>query len=282
MVRIGFLQEWVVIADERVIRAPGHLTAVENSALVTAGVTAWSAIREGLDMVLTGEMREWRDGKRLEGKTILTQGTGGVSCFAIQVRRPYGCCRSSCTTLLTSQIAAALGATVIVTSSSDEKLALAKELGATHGINYKTHPDWDVEVKRLTNGAGVDHVIELGGAQTLMKSVASVRVGGLISVIGILSAPQDIPGQIIPALLFGGITGKYLQYMDTTRANAQTVKGCVAFSRDATADFAKFVEQHGIKPVVAKVFEYQDATAAFEAMQKQTEVGKIVIKVSDE
>jgi NADPH:quinone reductase-like Zn-dependent oxidoreductase len=243
----GFLQEWVVIADERVIRAPGHLTAVENSALVTAGVTAWSAIREGLDMVLTGEMREWRDGKRLEGKTILTQGTGGVSCFAIQ-------------------IAAALGATVIVTSSSDEKLALAKELGATHGINYKTHPDWDVEVKRLTNGAGVDHVIELGGAQTLMKSVASVRVGGLISVIGILSAPQDIPGQIIPALLFGGIT----------------VKGCVAFSRDATADFAKFVEQHGIKPVVAKVFEYQDATAAFEAMQKQTEVGKIVIKVSDE
>jgi NADPH:quinone reductase-like Zn-dependent oxidoreductase len=115
-----------------------------------------------------------------------------------------------------------------------------------------------------------------------MKSVASVRVGGLISVIGILSAPQDIPGQIIPALLFGGITGKYLQDMDTARADAQPVKGCVAFSRDATADFAKFVEQHGIKPVIAKVFEYQDATAAFEAMQKQTEVGKIVIKVSEE
>jgi NADPH:quinone reductase-like Zn-dependent oxidoreductase len=159
-----------------------------------------------------------------------------------------------------------LGATVIVTSSSDEKLALAKELGATHGINYKTHPDWDVEVKRLTNGAGVDHVIELGGAQTLMKSVASVRVGGLISLIGILGAPQDIPGQIIPALLFGGIT----------------VKGCVAFSRDATADFARFVEQYNVKPAIAKVFEYQDATAAFEALQNQSEVGKIVIKVSDE
>jgi NADPH:quinone reductase-like Zn-dependent oxidoreductase len=175
-----------------------------------------------------------------------------------------------------------LGAKVIVTSSSDEKLALAKELGATHGINYKTHPDWDVEVKRLTNGAGVDHVIELGGAQTLMKSVASVRVGGLISLIGILGAPQDIPGQIIPALLFGGITGKYLQYMDTTTADGQTVKGCVAFSRDATADFARFIEQYNVKPAIAKVFEYQDATAAFEAMQKQTEVGKIVIKVSDE
>jgi NADPH:quinone reductase-like Zn-dependent oxidoreductase len=101
VVRIGYLQEWAVIADERVIRAPKHLSAVENAALATAGVTAWSAIREGLDMVLTGEMREWRDGKRLEGKTILTQGTGGVSCFAIQVRRSYSCCRSSCTTLLT-------------------------------------------------------------------------------------------------------------------------------------------------------------------------------------
>jgi NADPH:quinone reductase-like Zn-dependent oxidoreductase len=101
VVRIGYLQEWAVIADERVIRAPKHLSAVENAALTTAGVTAWSAIREGLDMVLTGEMREWRDGKRLEGKTILTQGTGGVSCFAIQVRRPYSCCLLSCTTLLT-------------------------------------------------------------------------------------------------------------------------------------------------------------------------------------
>jgi NADPH:quinone reductase-like Zn-dependent oxidoreductase len=101
VVRIGFLQEWVVIGDEKVIRAPGHLSAVENAALATAGVTAWSAIREGLDMVLTGEMCEWRDGKRLEGKTILTQGTGGVSCFAIQVRRSYSCCRSLCTTLLT-------------------------------------------------------------------------------------------------------------------------------------------------------------------------------------
>lgn len=98
---------------------------------------------------------------------------------------------------------------MIVTSSSDAKLALAKQLGATHGINYKTHPDWHLEVRRLTDGAGVDHVIELGGAQTLMKSVASVRIGGLISVIGILSASEDIPGELIPSLLFRGITGKY-------------------------------------------------------------------------
>lgn len=80
----------MVVDDERVVRAPRELSAVESASLVTAGVTAWSAIREGLDMLLTGEMREWRDGKRLEGKTILTQGTGGVSCFAIQVRRVYG------------------------------------------------------------------------------------------------------------------------------------------------------------------------------------------------
>jgi NADPH:quinone reductase-like Zn-dependent oxidoreductase len=97
---------------------------------------------------------------------------------------------------------------VIVTSSSDAKLEFAKSLGATHTINYKTNPNWDKEVLRLTNGKGVDHVIELGGAGTLLQSLNSTRTGGLISVIGILSGPSDIPSDIIPAILFGGKTGK--------------------------------------------------------------------------
>lgn len=97
-----------------------------------------------------------------------------------------------------------MGATVIVTSSSDSKLDLAKQLGATYGINYNTHPKWDEEVLRLTDGKGVDHVIELGGAQTLMQSINSVRKGGLVSVIGILSASQDLPGGLVTSLLFGG------------------------------------------------------------------------------
>ncbi|KAF9697579.1 hypothetical protein EKO04_004234 [Ascochyta lentis] len=236
----GVLQQWVVVSDERVIEAPKHLSAGESASLPTAGVTAWSAIRESLDASLSGELRAWKDKKRLEGKSVLTQGTGGI--------------------------AAALGATVIATSSSDAKLALAKKLGATHGINYVTHPDWDQEVLRLTDGKGVDQVIELGGAQTLMKSINSVRKGGLVSVIGILGASQDLLGEIVPTLLFGG----------------KTVKGCVAFNRDATAEFAQFTEKHGIKPVIAKTFEFGDAIAAFEALQNQTEVGKIIIKISDE
>ncbi|KAH6629302.1 hypothetical protein C7974DRAFT_184426 [Boeremia exigua] len=243
----GVLQQWAVVSDELVVEAPKHFTGTENASLPTAGVTAWSAIREGLDASLSGELRDWHGGKRLDGKTVLTQGTGGVSCFAIQ-------------------IAAALGATVIVTSSSDAKLTFAKGLGATHGINYATTPDWHEEVLRLTEGKGVDHVIELGGAQTLLKSINSVRAGGLVSLIGILSAPQDLPAEVVPSLLFGG----------------KTVKGCCAFSRDATAEFARFAEQHGIKPVIAKTFEFGDAIAAFEALQNQSEVGKIVIKISKE
>lgn len=103
---------------------------------------------------------------------------------------------------------------MIATSSSDAKLAFAKQLGATHGINYTTHQDWDQEVLRLTNGKGVDHVIELGGARTLMKSINSVRHGGLVSLIGILSAPQDLPGEIVPSLLFGGKIREFMWHND--------------------------------------------------------------------
>ncbi|KAF3037133.1 hypothetical protein E8E12_008046 [Didymella heteroderae] len=235
----GALQQWIVIDDARVIEAPAHLSSVENASLPTAGVTAWSAIREGLDASLSGQLDNWCDGKRLQGKTILTQGTGGI--------------------------AAALGATVIATSSSDAKLEFAKKLGVTYGINYTTTPDWDQDVLRLTGGKGVDQVIELGGARTLLKSVNSVRKGGLVSLIGILSAPQDLPADIVPALLFGG----------------KIVKGCVAFSRDTTAEFARFAEQHGIKPVVAREFAFDDAVKAFEQLQNQTEVGKLVIRISE-
>jgi NADPH:quinone reductase-like Zn-dependent oxidoreductase len=201
------LQQWILVDDARVIEAPPHLSSVQSASLATAGVTAWSAIREGLDATLAGGLDDWHDGKRLEGKTILTQGTGGVSCFAIQVCHIH---KHPCTTD-TSQIAAALGATVIVTSSSDAKLEFAKKLGATHGINYTTTPNWDQEVLRLTDGKGVDQVIELGGARTLLKSVNSVRKGGLVSLIGILSAPQDVSAEVVPALLFGGKIGECMR-----------------------------------------------------------------------
>ncbi|KAF1963001.1 NAD-P-binding protein [Byssothecium circinans] len=246
----GLLTEWKVVDDERVVEANGGLSTVELASIPTAGVTAWSAIRESLDGRFDGVLGEWKGGwkdKRLAGKTVLTQGTGGVSCFAIQ-------------------IAAALGATVIATSSSDHKLELTRSLGATHLINYTKTQDWDKEVLRLTNGKGVDHVIEVGGAQTLLKSLNSTRSGGLVSVIGILSAAKQLPEEFVPAVLFGG----------------KIVKGCVAFSRDMTTELVGFLEAHEIKPVIAETFEFDLAVAAFEALQKQNAVGKIIIKIGQE
>ncbi|KAJ4293459.1 hypothetical protein N0V90_008742 [Kalmusia sp. IMI 367209] len=235
--RDGTLQHWIVEDDERVIKAPRNLTAAESASLKTAGVTAWSAIRESLDGKFNGELQpwvgDWRS-KRLAGKTVLTQGTGGI--------------------------AAALGATVIATSSSDSKLAFAKSLGATHLINYTSTPDWDKEALRLTDGKGVDHVIEVAGAKTLLKSINSTRPGGLISLIGILSEAEDLPKELVPSVLYSG----------------RIIKGCCAFTRDATAELARFVEEHNIKPVIAKEFDFEDTLEAFEAIQKQNAVGKFL------
>lgn len=99
----------------------------------------------------------------------------------------------------------------MATSSSDTKLAFAKELGATHGTNYTTTPDWNQEVLRLADGKGVDQAIELGGARMVLQSVNTVRAGGLISLIGIPSAPQDLLVEIVPALRFGGKTGECIR-----------------------------------------------------------------------
>ncbi|KAF2689634.1 putative alcohol dehydrogenase [Lentithecium fluviatile CBS 122367] len=246
----GTLAEWKVADDERVVEFGGHLSAGESSALLTAGVTAWSAIREGMDGRLDGNLGQYEGSfseKRLEGKTVLTMGTGGVSCFGIQ-------------------IASALGAIVIATSSSDSKLEIAKSLGATHTINYANTPDWDEEVIRLTKGKGVDQVLEVGGAQTLIKSINSTRAGGLVSLIGILSESGTLPKEVIPAVLFGG----------------KIVKGCVAFSRDITAEFVQFTGEHGIKPVIAKEYGFDEVVQAMETLQKGEAVGKVVVNIGEE
>ncbi|KAG9185873.1 hypothetical protein G6011_07204 [Alternaria panax] len=188
----GTLQEYLVLPDEWLVEQPPSLSAIEAACLTTAGSTAWSAIRGGLDGRLDGSVGEWPGSwidKRMEGKWVLTLGTGGVSCFAIQ-------------------IASALGATVIATSSSDSKLEIARSLGATHLINYVKTPDWDDEVLNITGGKGVDHVIETGGAGTLMKSINSTRAGGLISVPGVLTPNAPIDAAFIPSILFSAKTGK--------------------------------------------------------------------------
>ncbi|KAF2464824.1 NAD(P)-binding protein, partial [Lindgomyces ingoldianus] len=203
----GTLQSWMVVDDARAIAAPKGWKGIEIAGLVTAGSTAWGAIRGGLD-------------ERLYG-VVLTQGTGCVSCAAIQ-------------------IATALRANIIPTSSSDSKLKIAKSISAAHLINYRTTPDWDQEVHRITKGKGVDHVIEVGGAQTMMKSLNSTQPGGLASVISILTESEPLLAEFLPSVLFG----------------AKVVKGCCWLSRDTSAEFIRFEETNNIKPVIAKVLRF--------------------------
>jgi hypothetical protein len=167
-----------------------------------------------VDGVLEAWKGEWTD-KRLEGKTVLTMGTGGVSCFAIQVWFPDFLSfesfllftpSSEAKTADAPQIAAALGATVIATSSSQSKLDFAKSLGATHVVNYAKTPAWEAEVVKLTDGKGVDHVVETGGAGTLMQSIASTRAGGQITLLGILTPNTPIPAEFVPSVLFSAKT----------------------------------------------------------------------------
>ncbi|HYY97934.1 MAG TPA: NAD(P)-dependent alcohol dehydrogenase, partial [Pyrinomonadaceae bacterium] len=150
----GVLREYGALDEDALVRIPEHLSFEEAATLPCAGVTAWNALV--------------RIGRLKAGDAILTLGTGGVSAFAVQFARMHG-------------------ARIISTSSSDEKLARVLELGADETVNYRKTPDWDEEVLRLTEGVGVDHVVEVGGAGTLAKSVNAARVGGLVSLIGVLT-----------------------------------------------------------------------------------------------
>lgn len=174
--------------------------------------------------------------------TVLTQGTGGVSACAIQ-------------------IAAAAGATVVATSSSDEKLATARALGATHLINYSTTPAWSEEVLRVTGGKGADHVLDVAGAGTIEQSLLAVKHGGLVSVIGFLTESQ--PTDLIPLLLFG----------------AKTLRAVFQVRNDMTEKMVQIYEKYQLRPPVAAVYKWEDAKEAFTALNAQSSIGKIVIEV---
>src|SRR5262245_1546337 len=146
----GMLAEYVVLSEEGVVHVPDHLSDEEAATLPCAGVTAWSALVT--------------DGHVTAGDTVLVQGTGGVALFALQFDKLDG-------------------DRVIITSSSDAKLERARQLGASDTINYKTTPNWEKKARELTDGAGVDHVVEVGGAGTLAKSLNATRIGGHIAVI---------------------------------------------------------------------------------------------------
>ena len=176
------------------------------------------------------------------GNTILLQGTGGVSIFGLL-------------------FAHAMGIRAVITSSSDDKLARAKKLGAAFGINYKTTPDWDKAAMEFTGGAGVDHVVEVGGAATLARSFQALRVGGKVSMIGGLSGGAT---ELNPGLIF------------SRRANVQ---GISVGSTQMFLAMNRAIEANAIKPVIDKVFAFADAQTAYKHMASGTHFGKIVIRV---
>jgi NADPH:quinone reductase-like Zn-dependent oxidoreductase len=224
----GVLTERFISNEAGVIKLPEGLSYAEAATLPCAAVTAWNGLFE------VGDLKP--------GQTVLVLGTGGVSIFALQ-------------------FAKAAGARVIITSSDDAKLARARQLGADHGINYKINPDWEREVLRLTGGRGVDVVIEVGGSGTLERSLASVRLGGRIAYIGVLSgfAAQANPVALIPKVA--------------------TIHGVFVGSRAMFADMLTAMATHGIKPVIDREFPFVEAPAAMAHMKGGRHVGKIVIRV---
>lgn len=223
----GLLAQYATFNEQGLVAVPAHLSYEEGATLACAAVTAWSGL------VTRGRMQA--------GDFVLLQGTGGVAIFGLQ-------------------FAAAAGAKPVITSSSDDKLERAKSLGAVGTVNYKTHPDWETPVREATGGRGADQVLELGGAGTLAKSLASLAPGGHVALIGGLAGF----GGDIPAV---GLIGR----------NA-TASGIMVGSREGFEAMNAFITQHKIKPVIDRVFEYGEAQAAFDYMDAGSHFGKIVIR----
>jgi len=224
----GVLAEYVAFDQDGVVRIPDHLDYIQAATLPCAGVTAWNAL------MVHGRIRP--------GDTVLALGTGGVSIFALQ-------------------FAQMSGARVIITSSSDEKLARAQALGAEAGINYVEHPEWAKRVLELTGGAGVDHVVEVGGAGTLAQSIQSVGWEGQVSLIGVLSGHE-------------GDTNPHGLMLKAARMQGIFVGNRVMFEQMNRA-----IAANGMVPVVDRVFPFEEAAEAFGYMTAGSHFGKIVITV---
>src|ERR1044071_2928547 len=222
----GVLREYGACDENGLVRIPEYLSFEEAATLPCAAVTAWDALVDS--------------GRLKAGQTVLALGTGGVSIFALQLAKMHG-------------------ARVIITSSSDEKLERAKELGADETINYKSAPSWDKEVLSRTNKIGVDHVIEVGGAGTLSKSLNSVRVGGHVALIGVLASGNDFnPLSVL---------------MKCVR-----LQGILVGSRQMFEDMNSAIEATKLKPVIDKTFAFEEVREALRYMESGSHFGKIVIK----
>lgn len=222
----GVLAEQVLVDQEDLVHIPPHLSFEEAATLPCAAVTAWNAL--------------FGDRRLQPGETVLVLGTGGVSVFALQ-------------------FAHAAGARVIATSSSAEKLARVRALGASDGINYRDTPDWQDAVRDLTGGRGADYVVEVGGAGTLPRSISAARIGGQVALIGVLTG-----GQIDPAPIM--------------RRNV-TVRGIFVGSREMFEAMNRAIAQHRLRPVIDRVFPFENAADAYRHLQSAAHVGKVVISI---
>jgi NADPH:quinone reductase-like Zn-dependent oxidoreductase len=225
----GVLREYAVFSQDGLVAAPSTLSDEETATLPCAALTAWHALFE--------------DKPPLPGETVLIQGTGGVSVFALQ-------------------FAVSAGLRAIVTSSSDEKLARARQLGAAETINYKSTPNWDEIARKLARGEGVDRVIEVGGSDTLPRSLKAVRMAGIVSVIGVLSGVEDTLGP--RAILM----------------NSVHIQGIYVGSRAMFQRMNRAIDQHHIQPVVDKVFEWTEIKEALQYLGSQQHFGKICLRWS--
>lgn len=224
----GVLREQIVFNQIATVKIPPHLSYEEASALPCAGLTAWVALAAL--------------GKLKAGETVLALGTGGVSIFALQIAKSFG-------------------AKVILTSSSDEKLARGRALGADETINYVQVPDWGARVRQLTSNGGVDHVLEVGGEGTLPQSLQAVREGGHLTLVGLLSG--NFPDAKVAANNDRGVRVDSV-YVGSTRD---------------LQEFCEFLNTNSLRPVVDRVFPFEQAREALEFLQAGAHFGKVVIRI---
>lgn len=224
----GLAAEEVIVPEQAVIPIPEGFELTDAATLPTAGLTAWNCLVE--------------HGGVEKGQTLLTLGTGGVSIFALQ-------------------LAKIIGATVIITSSSDEKLQRARELGADHGINYRENPSWYKTVMELTNGEGADLTLETSGAKSFEQSTRATKANGTVAFLGSI---EGLKSEID------------LRFVMMKRL---TVHGIFVGSRNDIADFNNFLSTHPLKPVIDRTFPLEELPDAMKHMKSGSHMGKVVVTV---